>query len=438
MNYSRCHKFLEKIALVIALSLAACAHQESFEEGGSLEDFAAAEDMSEMAAMPSEGDMLGDAGMTGEGVEPLPQDIELGDFSDPALNTEPLPETAGLMTDEAAPSDFALTAPETAGQEMLADPLAVGMDNQPVAPDALNMEPPMSMEPAAPMSVEPMAMDSMDTQPVESPAKVEADYSPKPRKRLKAPLVAEKPFQSHGDSLNRFYVVRKGDTAESVAQLLLGDEQLSSQIRKWNPAVSWNAGAIVYYASPEQKDDSQMRSFHEERGIVAGEYSVGSGETLAQIAEREYGDASSWKEIAVLNQIRVPSKVDAGATLKLFPKNLAEYSYQVKEEVAKLEPKDSMPIDREINDLETEIASMEKEIDDIAQAKAPAISDVAVAPEPPPATQAELQKGKQLASVEVNGFLRQNLALILIIAGLGTFLLFYFFVKKSKDLGGDF
>lgn len=445
------HKLLEKFALVIALSLAACAHQESFEDAGALEDLAANGEMSEMGAVSMEGESVDFLTEEGGEAGALPEDLQLGEFSDPSLGTDGLSTESpdalmgtNAMADETAsldPMAEPLDPMAEPMEEMGADPLMIGDASIPEE----------SLEPTVePVATQPELMSSLDLEPAAEPVTIQPElasveempkpaareYSPpKPLKRLKAPIVAEQPFSRHGDKLNRFYVLRSGDSKESVAQLLLGEQSVTTQLSDWNPAASWRTGSIVYYRSPKDPEDGSMRPFHEDRGIASKDYTVQPGETLAQIALREYGDSDSWKEIAVLNSIKYPASLDAGANLTLLPSKLSDYAFIA---ATPVEPQseETEPIDTEIAQLESQISEMENEIDDIAEQKAPAIGDVAVAPEPPPITsQQEIVQGKQLASVEVNGFFRQNLALILIIAGLGTFLLFYFFVKKSKDLG---
>ncbi len=123
-----------------------------------------------------------------------------------------------------------------------------------------------------------------------------------------------------GTPLNRFYFVRPGDTKESVSQLIYGDTSRAADLGKWNKG-GFNAGKLVFYQSPQQPDDQEMKPLYQEKGITPVDYEVQKGDTLGSIAKSRLGSGANWKEIAVVNGLDRPEALEVGQKIALYPVN---------------------------------------------------------------------------------------------------------------------
>lgn len=131
------------------------------------------------------------------------------------------------------------------------------------------------------------------------------------------PKIPDRAVTRKGTPLNRYYFLRRGDTAKSVSELIYGEKSHASSLKKWNKG-RWMPGKVIYYPSAVQPDDAQMVSFYDERGLTPEEHSVARGETMSMIAKKKLGSVSSWKEIAVVNGLSRPDSLKRGQTVKLF------------------------------------------------------------------------------------------------------------------------
>jgi len=142
-----------------------------------------------------------------------------------------------------------------------------------------------------------------------------------------------------GTSLNRFYFLRTGDTPQTVAKLLYGDQSRENDLWTWNSKKKWKPGQFVLYASPAQPEDQVVRSFYDVRQMQYENYQILRGDSLSKIARARFGDLGSWKEIAVQNNIDKPDVIHPGQTLKLSAVDLSPYGYQTAQTVAALQQK---------------------------------------------------------------------------------------------------
>jgi hypothetical protein len=134
------------------------------------------------------------------------------------------------------------------------------------------------------------------------------------------PTVPTEPVTLGGTTLNRYYFVRKGDTAESISQKIFGNTDMKEKLAAWNGSKrAWMPGHFVMYPSAQTPTDAKMASFHTEAGTTPTPYKVKAGETLSTIAKEQYGDIRSWTEIAVDSSIRNPDQIAVGTLLVLFP-----------------------------------------------------------------------------------------------------------------------
>lgn len=141
----------------------------------------------------------------------------------------------------------------------------------------------------------------------------------------RTPRLPTEAFDRNGTLLNRFYMARQGDSWSSVSELLYGSAGRAKELSKWNRG-SLNPGKVVFYNSPGAPSDRQMMSFYQERGIAPQAYSVKKGDWLSTIAKDLYGNIHSWREIAVVNGIAEPDKIELGQQLTVYPSDLRGYA----------------------------------------------------------------------------------------------------------------
>ncbi len=113
------------------------------------------------------------------------------------------------------------------------------------------------------------------------------------------------PFTRGGAVLNRLYIVRNGDTLESIAQKTMGDGSRSNDLMSWNPTFQSKGikvGDKVYYSSVKNpNDNSQILLYYEEAGVQPSYYTGKSGDSLRKVAKNLLGHERSWMEIYATN-----------------------------------------------------------------------------------------------------------------------------------------
>lgn len=137
----------------------------------------------------------------------------------------------------------------------------------------------------------------------------------------RVPAIPQSAIKRKGQTLNRFYFLRKGDTPDSVSELLYASAGKAKELKAWNRG-AWRAGKLLFYKSPNSPDDSQMQSFYKERGIQNGEYQIKKGDWLSRVAKQLLGDAGSWKEIAVINGLPSADAIEVGQRIAMYPADL--------------------------------------------------------------------------------------------------------------------
>lgn len=184
------------------------------------------------------------------------------------------------------------------------------------APIATNTVPPVEKEIQA--EEPPVISDP----PVLSSTKEEEIVPSKPSYsgRSWTPTIPKFAVKRKGKSLNRFYFVRRGDTANSVSQLIYGNAGQAKNLKKWNPG--WSVGKLVYYSSPIDPNDKSMQSFYQEKQVTPDEYTIQRGDWLSKVAKNKLGNSSSWKEIAVVNGLKRPDAIEVGQKIAIYPKDL--------------------------------------------------------------------------------------------------------------------
>lgn len=237
-------------------------------------------------------------------------------------------------------------------------------------------------------------------------------------KENKLPVPQQNVVMRTGKVMNRFYFVREGDTADSIAKLLYGESAKAKDLIDWNgPSSTWRTGKMLFYVSPTSTE-STLRSFYEERAVKAETYTLKKGDQLSELARDKYGAKESLKEIATVNALQEPYKVTPGLNIRLYPSDLSTYAYSSNTQVA--QPK--------VEATEIEDPDMED------------IPEVAVSePDKNISTEAERAKDEKFAAIEVNPFDISWLALISGVSAVITVIGFMVFGRNKKgDLPQDF
>lgn len=136
-------------------------------------------------------------------------------------------------------------------------------------------------------------------------------------------------FEKNGETVNRYYFLRLGDSAKSLSALFFGTVRRSEELIAIN-AEPWKPGMIVYYRDIENSKKDKLTSFYKARKVASETHKVTEGETLSQIAERLYGHKNNWKELADANEIEKPEGFTAGTSIRAYPQNLARYAHSPK------------------------------------------------------------------------------------------------------------
>ncbi len=331
----------------------------------------------------------------------------------------------------------------------------LGMDSDPAASTATNTNELPSSDPLAELegsapSAEKFAEAKEETskpivdEPVVSkPVHVKKSFAG--GGSFKVPKIPAKPIVKNGTSLNRFYFVRRGDTPASVAQMIYGSESHASDLKKWNPASQWSPGQIVFYSSPVNPKDNQIGSFYRENGVEAEEYTVGKGDWISKVAFKKLGSPESWKEIAVINGMSRPDKIEVGQRIAIYPKDLSKFGGE--ESLASSKPApvkvaSAAPIPQPVTPQpqlaperheqapvgQTPPAHIPEEVQNAAQqASAPAAVQ-------PPAQQPEAPKpvAKAKPPVDSSKLVEQNLPAAVILAGVLILSAAYLAVRRRK------
>lgn len=122
---------------------------------------------------------------------------------------------------------------------------------------------------------------------------------------------------------NRYYVVRTGDTAEFVSKMIFGSSKHAQELVRWNgPVAKWVPGTVLFYVSPKAPHDRKMVSFYEERGLNSQRVTVRPGDSLGSIARNLLGSEGSAKELALVNGIRDSEPLHPGQLLQVYPSPL--------------------------------------------------------------------------------------------------------------------
>jgi LysM repeat protein len=127
----------------------------------------------------------------------------------------------------------------------------------------------------------------------------------------------------------REYTIRSGDTLSEIAQRELGTKNRWREIVELNPGldparlrvgtkIRLSGATAVESAQPVTPQPKVAATKPSAKPAAGGRsYSVRSGDTLSQIAQRELGTQSRWREIVELNPGLDPAKLLVGTSIRL-------------------------------------------------------------------------------------------------------------------------
>lgn len=337
---------MTKRLLIALLSLGLTMHVSGCTSGGSSEDGDVAESNDGSFSEESDGDFAdagGEPAAEGEATDAGSSDTVADNLDDLGGGEAP---ADGASTDvaaadtggEAAPADggggdelvldTAEPLPEdSAGAVAAGDPAAEGLpaDAAPPSTDIAASEPAPAPTDETVFNAAPPPDAPADTTPAPEPI---AEAAPEPSADVAAaepkpapvyaPLkkVREQAYNAKdGTSLNRVYVARPGDTMKTVSQKIYGKNR-SKDLKAWNGKSSVKTGDKLYYASPNDPEDTSMKTFYEDIGVQPSTYTSKDGDNIRQVSKQLLGSGQSWKEVWATNP-NVESKGDIPAGLEI-------------------------------------------------------------------------------------------------------------------------
>lgn len=282
-------------------------------EAGDSESLEAAEATENNEDLDSGGEMsVADAGTSGDELaadEQLPADSGSGGGDMIAENAEDL-----------APGDLSETpsadSTEIAASEPPADTFA---SNDAPAADMGGDTPPPPAEYGSDMGGSTDMAASEPTEPATpEPAMEEA---PKPVASLKK--VVSQPYKQGKTLVNAYYIVRDGDTAESISQKVFASTDHVKElcrVNAYNCGRGLKAGDKMYYNSPQRpNDDTVVKSFYEDAGVQPQFYTAKQGDNIRRVGKDILGHDRSWMELWATNEVDSKGDLDEGTQLRYWP-----------------------------------------------------------------------------------------------------------------------
>lgn len=415
-------KLLTSCLVLSLVTFLSCGHQQKREENGLFSDMGQGADDSSLmsgSSQYSEEAVTTEAASEERSVA-TSSELEATLDAPPADTSEASSDPLALppMEDAASSSDLGTTTSEgtdTAALDLSTPPMEA-TPAEAIPTESAPMEPAQLMPETASTEGIPSNIGSTTTEaPTPEVASQEASVAAEPKAvvavNVRTPEVPKESVWRKGQTLNRYYFVRNGDSAESVSQMIFGSEAQAETLKSLNPG-KWVIGKLVMYTSPENAKDVEMQSFYEERGVSPEEYTVQRGDWLSKISTQTYGHAQSWKEIAAVNGLRDPNQLKVGMKISLYPAEMPAAPSMDRVAV-------KAPVVEELPEVE-------------ARPQVPAQVEAPKQSEP----RAAVAKAKpDLASPEVGGFFQENFALVA--TGLAFLMAVYFIrrrMRRTSDL----
>lgn len=139
--------------------------------------------------------------------------------------------------------------------------------------------------------------------------------------------MASAPFTRSGILLNSLYIVREGDTLNSIKDKIYGPGS-SANLQQLNPTLKANnlkVGEKVYYNSPNRPNDSsRMMFYYDDVGAQAQYYEIAAGQSIRKVSQDLLGHPRSWMEIWATNpDVESKWNVSRSHNLRYFPDGVA-------------------------------------------------------------------------------------------------------------------
>lgn len=139
--------------------------------------------------------------------------------------------------------------------------------------------------------------------------------------------MASAPFTRSGILLNTLYIVREGDTLNSIKDKIYGQGS-SANLQQLNPTLKANnlkVGEKVYYNSPNRPNDSsRMMFYYDDVGAQAQYYEIAAGQSIRKVSQDLLGHPRSWMEIWATNpDVESKWNVSRSHNLRYFPDGAA-------------------------------------------------------------------------------------------------------------------
>lgn len=258
-----------------------------------------------------------------------------GDLSTSEGETEGGEESTEISDNELAPDE---QLPSDDGGDKIADNTEVTTDDlseepapaeesqpseQVASNDTLSTTPEPTPEPA---TEPPPAETAMTSEPSATETQV---ATPEPEAESPKPVaaslkkVATQPWKVGKTLANAVYIVRDGDSVESISQKVFGSADKTKQLCRVN-AFNCNRGIKVgdkmYYNSPQRPtDEAVVKTFYEDANIAPQMYTAKAGDNIRNLGKELLGHERSWMELWATNDVESKGDLEEGTQLRYWP-----------------------------------------------------------------------------------------------------------------------
>lgn len=225
--------------------------------------------------------------------------------------------------------DAAVTAtPSSPSVESPAEPApsrvrAVSPPVEPAASAPVAVTPPPDADPVVDAVAEEVPEASPALEPDAGLQTTRARSEPEPQAQARVATRARDPQPAAEPPTPQTYTIRSGDTLESIAIDLYGEGRYWADIAEANPLVDpirLRIGQVIRLPADVTDADDDP-----DRVIAPGEevrYTIRPGDTLSDIAQQYYGQASRWRFLYNVNRETIgpnPNTLQAGDVLIIRP-----------------------------------------------------------------------------------------------------------------------
>jgi hypothetical protein len=145
---------------------------------------------------------------------------------------------------------------------------------------------------------------------------------PTPKKVVALTKVELVPFRQGEFLLNAVYIARPKDTFKRISEKIYGSTARVKDLKLMNPKVSKiNVGTKIYYNSPTRpQDESNLKVYYEDMGMIPQTYISQSSEPLKAKAKELLGFDNAWKEIwSTHPRLESKTSLPAGSEIYYWP-----------------------------------------------------------------------------------------------------------------------